>query len=135
MRFYFCLKHSKLSSSPCRIEREVIMDLSVFSDDDWVEHSVHGRVYYDEFKFSALVIPSSIEAMKDFEVREDDIFIHTYSKSGKGGGGDSMCTEKFSCGFRGGAAGAPPPLKFDRQCFFRVSYFVSECLHTYPAVP
>ncbi|XP_054764180.2 sulfotransferase 1B1-like [Lytechinus pictus] len=58
------------------------MDLSSYSADDWVEHSVHGSVYHDGIKFSALVVPSSIEAMKTFDVRNDDIWINTYSKSG-----------------------------------------------------
>ncbi|XP_030852265.1 sulfotransferase family cytosolic 1B member 1 [Strongylocentrotus purpuratus] len=57
-------------------------DLSSFSGDDWVDHSVHGSVFYDGVKFNALVIPSSLEALKTFDVREDDIWINTYSKSG-----------------------------------------------------
>ncbi|XP_072172949.1 sulfotransferase 1A1-like [Diadema setosum] len=55
---------------------------SVFSDDDWVEHAVHGSVYHDGVKYSGLVMPSSIERLKTFEVRDDDIWINTYSKSG-----------------------------------------------------
>ncbi|XP_041475933.1 sulfotransferase family cytosolic 1B member 1-like [Lytechinus variegatus] len=58
------------------------MDLSLYSSDDWLEHSVHGSFYYDGIKFNALVIPSSIEAMKTFDVRDDDIWINTYAKSG-----------------------------------------------------
>ncbi|XP_072172948.1 sulfotransferase 1B1-like [Diadema setosum] len=58
------------------------VDLSIFDDSDWVDHSVSGSVYYEEVKFSALVIPSSIERLKTFDVREDDIWINTYSKSG-----------------------------------------------------
>ncbi|XP_071511888.1 sulfotransferase 1B1-like [Diadema antillarum] len=58
------------------------VDLSVFDDSDWVDHNVGGSVYYEGVKFSALVIPSSIERLKTFDVREDDIWINTYSKSG-----------------------------------------------------